>query len=161
MALKTNYKDDAFDGTRQYRMVTNDNGTVSFVDVTEYSQVGDTFGASDINATNHAVNEKAEKNHTHRIPGWLVTLKASNWIGSSIPYSQTVTVPDITADDNPLLVRNLADGASESEQKAYNAAFSIIISGTGTTANGSVTFKVYKKPTIDITVGLKGCDIHG
>lgn len=52
MALKTNYKDDVFSGRRKYRMINNADGTVSFEDVTEYSQVGDTFGAADINATN-------------------------------------------------------------------------------------------------------------
>ena len=35
-------------------------------------------------------------------------------------------------------------------------AFGIIASGTGTTAAGSVTFKVYKKPETDIMIGLKG-----
>ena len=56
MALKTNYKEDVFTGNRKYQMTTNGDGTVSFTDVTEYSQVGDTFGAADINATNAAIN---------------------------------------------------------------------------------------------------------
>ena len=38
-------------------MVTNSDGTVSFDDVTNYSQEGDSFGAADINATNKKVNE--------------------------------------------------------------------------------------------------------
>jgi hypothetical protein len=45
--LRTNYKDDilaaAMDGKRQYQMIQNGNGTVSFVDVTDYTQNGDTF----------------------------------------------------------------------------------------------------------------------
>lgn len=58
--LKTNYKDDILldtSGKRKYTMITNDDGTVSFVDATDYSQNGDTFGAADINATNKEVNE--------------------------------------------------------------------------------------------------------
>nr|DAG43261.1 MAG TPA: hypothetical protein [Bacteriophage sp.] len=58
--LKTNYKDDILldnSGKRKYTMITNDDGTVSFVDVTDYSQNGDAFGAADINATNTEVNE--------------------------------------------------------------------------------------------------------
>ena len=58
--LKTNYKDDILldtSGKRKYTMITNDDGTVSFVDATDYSQNGDTFGAADINATNTEVNE--------------------------------------------------------------------------------------------------------
>ena len=85
-----------------------------------------------------------------------VTLSASKWNGSSAPYSQTVAVNGITENDNPDLVSMLADGASAEVQKTYMKAFGYICSGVGITANGSVTFKVYTKPTIDITVGLKG-----
>jgi len=56
--LKTDYKDDVFSGNRKYQMVQNGDSTVSFVDVTEYVQVGDNYGASDINAQNTALNEK-------------------------------------------------------------------------------------------------------
>lgn len=67
--LRTDYKDDVLDTSvntqRKYQMTTNEDGTVSFTDVTEYSQVGDTFGAADVNATNEAVNSKAEASHTH------------------------------------------------------------------------------------------------
>jgi len=67
-----------------------------------------------------------------------------------------VTVDGIRSTDSPVLVSFLADGASETTQKAYSKAFGIISSGTGSTSDGSVTFKVYKKPATDITVGLKG-----
>lgn len=59
--LKTDYKDDVLDTSknekRKYNIIQNEDGTVSLEDVTEYSQVGDSFGAADINATNKAVNE--------------------------------------------------------------------------------------------------------
>ena len=86
----------------------------------------------------------------------LLTLKAAEWTGSAAPYSQTVAVDGVTAEDNPILVSALEDGADLAAQKAYNKAFGILATGTGTTADGSVTFKVYKQPTTDITVGLKG-----
>lgn len=58
--LRTDYKDDILDTSvntqRKYRMVTNDDGTVSFVDVTVYTQNGDTFGASEVNKIHAAVN---------------------------------------------------------------------------------------------------------
>jgi hypothetical protein len=72
------------------------------------------------------------------------------------PYSQTVEVEGVTAEDNPIFVSLLEDGAPAETQKAYMKAFGIIASGTGTTAEGSVTFKVYKKPETDIMIGLKG-----
>lgn len=56
MALKTDYKDDVLSGERKYVIVENGDGTVSLRDVTQYTQVGDSFGALDINNTNEAVN---------------------------------------------------------------------------------------------------------
>ena len=56
MALKTDYKDDVFSGNRKYNMITNDDGTISFEDVTEYEQTGDTYGAGQINNVNNTVN---------------------------------------------------------------------------------------------------------
>lgn len=59
MALKTDYKEDilASNNTRRrYNMITNDDGTVSFEDVTEYEQTGDNFGAGDVNVTNNMIN---------------------------------------------------------------------------------------------------------
>lgn len=61
MALKTTYVDDVLDTSkntlRKYNMIQNSDGTVSFEDVTDYKQVGDSFGSADINKTNKAVNE--------------------------------------------------------------------------------------------------------
>ena len=85
-----------------------------------------------------------------------VTLLASKWSGSTAPYAQTVFVPGITSNDSPVLVSMLADGANSTTQKAYIKAFGIISSGTAATGDGGVTFKVYKKPATDCTVGLKG-----
>lgn len=62
--LKTNYKDDVLDTSknekRKFRMIQNDDGTVSFEDATEYTQQGDVFGAADINATNAKINEQSQ-----------------------------------------------------------------------------------------------------
>lgn len=58
--LKTNYKDDVLNTSkntkRKYQMTTNADGTVSFTDVTDYSQEGDSFGAADINGITSNVN---------------------------------------------------------------------------------------------------------
>ena len=65
MSLYENYKDDILNTSvnekRKYRMINNGDGTVSFEDVTSYTQVGDTFGAADVNAITIGVN-KIEKN---------------------------------------------------------------------------------------------------
>lgn len=63
--LKTNYKDDilntAMNNKRRYTEEINPDGTKSFTDATQYSQVGDQFGASDINNTNTEVNRVADE----------------------------------------------------------------------------------------------------
>lgn len=85
-----------------------------------------------------------------------ITLSATGWSGSEAPYTQSVTVDGILASDEPSLVSVLSENANLTTQKAYMKAFGIISSGVAITENGSVTFKVYKKPVVDITVGLKG-----
>ena len=64
--LKTTYKDDVLNASvntrRKYNMILNDDGTASFEDVTVYSQIGDTFGAGDMNAIAKAINLKVPYN---------------------------------------------------------------------------------------------------
>lgn len=146
--LKTDYRDDEFDGNRKYKISDIGDGLSSIEDKTTYLQEGDMFGAEDINATNRAVNLL---NHTTE-----VTLTASGWTGSAAPYSQTVEVDGATEEMEAILVNALSPGANLDTQKAYTKAFGIISSGTAELGNGTATFKVYKKPTTDCTVGLKG-----
>ena len=55
--LKTNYQDYIPPSTGKRYVITKDaQGYSTIQDATEYTQEGDTFGASDINATNTAVN---------------------------------------------------------------------------------------------------------
>ncbi len=86
----------------------------------------------------------------------LVALPVSGWTGSSAPFTQTVSVEGAKENQDVRLVSALADGASLEVQKAYMKAFSIVSSGTGVLEDGKATFKVYKKPATDITVGLLG-----
>lgn len=59
--LRTDYKDDILNTSvntrRKFNMVNNSDGTVSFEDATIYTQVGDSFGAFDINETNRQIEE--------------------------------------------------------------------------------------------------------
>lgn len=55
--LKTDYVDAVFEGLRRYLMSENEDGTVSFHDVTKYTvKEGSFFGAKDVNKINTAVN---------------------------------------------------------------------------------------------------------
>lgn len=146
MSLKSDYKDDMYEGSRRWRMVLNEDGTSTITDATIYTQKGDKFGQNDINAITGAINRAAKV--------IIVTLPATGW-SAAAPYTQTVRVAGLTAADSPMLVKVLPDGAMPEQVKAYNKAFGMI--DDGDTGDGTVTFRCYnKKPTIDLTVGLKG-----
>ena len=58
--LDTNFKDDILassNAKRKYQMTYNDDGTVSFQDVTAYSQMGSAFGAKEVNEERTAINK--------------------------------------------------------------------------------------------------------
>lgn len=86
--LKTNYKDaelsPSMNGKRQYELQYNEAGYTNLVDKTAYTEVGDTFGADDINATNSAVNE-LNQNLTDLMEGGVYEFSANG-------QNQTFTV---------------------------------------------------------------------
>ena len=143
--LKTDYKDAMYDGARRYRITGNADGTSVISDETSYTQEGDAFGAKDINATNTAVNQL---NHTTP-----VTLAAADWIGSTPPYTQTVTVQGATEELEAILVSELEDGASEAVQKAYVKAFGMISSGTATLEMALQPLKYIKSQSQTLWLG--------
>lgn len=63
--LPTDFKDDilasSMDGKRRYHIIDNGDGTVSFEDVTEYTQTGSDFGAKEVNEERGAINELDSK----------------------------------------------------------------------------------------------------
>ena len=63
MALKTDYKDYIPpSGGRKYKITANSDGSSSVEDITQYQQVGDTWGAEDINQVNKLVNGAVYRN---------------------------------------------------------------------------------------------------
>jgi hypothetical protein len=55
--LKTDFKDAVWDGYRKYRLLNNSDGTISLVDVTQYSVYEDSFfGSKEANQIDEAVN---------------------------------------------------------------------------------------------------------
>ena len=146
MSLKTDYKDAMFDGQRRYRLIANEDGTYSLPDSTTYTQTGDKFGANDINETNTEIN-KLETVKT-------ATLATANW-SSAAPYTQTVSVTDITADDKPIVSLYLPDGITSANVKLQNKAYSCV--DRAITGAGCVTVYCYnKKPAVDFQIQIKG-----
>ena len=86
--LKEDYKDDIIaseEERRKYRMITNTDGTVSFVDATQYQQRGSNYGAGDVNKTNRAINLTNESlsnltvQKTSTQGGWVVEKYVNGW----------------------------------------------------------------------------------
>ena len=63
--LPINFVDDILaqpmGGKRKFAITDNGDGTYSIEDVTEYTQIGSDFGASQMNQTNQAVNDSCDK----------------------------------------------------------------------------------------------------
>ena len=119
MRLKEDYKDPIYEGSKTYRITQNADGSSGILDTTKYTQEGDRFAAKDINSTNAAINQI-----NHVTP---VTLTATGWTGDFAPYAQTVMIEGVKADDSPIVVSMLEDGASEEVQKAYSKAYELLL----------------------------------
>lgn len=61
MALRTDYKDALFEALRRYQIIHNEDGTISLLDVTRYTQTGDKFGSNDVNAITEKINNNENK----------------------------------------------------------------------------------------------------
>ena len=121
MALKTDYKDAVFSGERKYREVFNNDGTKSFTDVTQYSEVGNKFGANDINATNYAVN--AVGIAVNALAQYkIVEVKAANWPTSGT-CSQRINVRGMKASDTPIIGHHIVGNVTDANliKRAWKA----------------------------------------
>ena len=144
--LKTNYQDAVFSGNRKYQETSNGDGTVSFTDVTSYTQEGDQFGADDINTTNAAINSV--------IGTKTATLTANGWTGSSAPFQNTVSVSGIVSTDTPIVALNLANNTTSANAILAHQAWSFI--NAVVTGNGTITAYANKKPTVNLPIIIKG-----
>lgn len=150
ITLKTDYKDAVLDimqnTLRKFSQTDNDDGTISLTDETVYSQKGDAFAAIDINNTNKAI-EEVRKVRTASVP-------SSGW-SSSAPYTQTIEVEGITADDEPTISLYLAGSSSSENVKSMNKAYGML--DRAVTGDGTITLYCYnKKPATTYTIAIKG-----
>lgn len=175
MVLKTDYKDDAYEGKRKYLLIENSDGTYSLDDVTDYKVVGDFFNSYDINTTNEAVNKNVDDLITERtvtnnqvnelkqsqnvLESELtkvstVTFLSSRW-SSSAPYTQQISIPGMKETDNPVPGLVYPDGITEAQKENIDKSSDMITELE--TFNGYIRATCrFKKPIADITIGLKG-----
>lgn len=101
--LPTNFKDDVLGsqmgGKRRYRLINNEDGTISFEDVTEYSQTGSDFGSAQMNATNLAVNESADKNKIIDSISDIMANEQSGYIAGALAVKELNKVKVLSKDE--------------------------------------------------------------
>ena len=152
MALKTNYKDDVFEGNRKYTLTQGGDGKYEIIDSTNYTVQGDTFGANDINATNTAINAINDVKE--------VWMRVADFT-STTPYTAQINVPGMKSTDTPLISHALVNGATDSgvikgAWRAYSCIDRI------DTFDGYMVLTCYrKKPTQDILLNVKGVGVNG
>lgn len=100
--LATDFKDDimqdTMNGKRRYRMVNNTDGTVSFEDATDYEQVGNAYGAGQINATNEAVNQSVDSNKLVKELSTISAITQEGYVPDALAVKELNE--SLTASDN-------------------------------------------------------------
>lgn len=82
---------------------------------------------------------------------FTVSLPASDW-SSSTPFTQTVVVNGISANDNPIVDINMASSSSDDSAVLFEA-WALV--GRVSTSDGSITAYCYEeKPTVDISINI-------
>lgn len=146
MALKTNYKDDVFEGNRKYTLIQGEDGKYEIIDSTNYTVQGDTFGAKDVNGITKTLNALQEVRQ--------VFVDVSKW-SNTAPFTQEIEVPGMQSTDVPIVGLHLTGSETAEVIKALNKSFSRV--DFVETLDGKVRVKcLSKKPEVSFTLALKG-----
>ena len=125
--LPTNYKDAVWSGLRKYTQIDNDDGTVSFKDMTVYTQKENSFfGAADANQMNTAMNELATN-----ITGVAQNAAAANTAAETAASKATAAAASATN------AANFASAAANAKSSATSSASSA--STSASTASSKAT----------------------
>lgn len=105
---------------------------------------------------NQKINQLSEQLRTSYHNYTNVTISASGW-NNTYPYLNTVTVNGVTAESDVRVIGlHIPSNATQNQVKAINKAASFLIENDDGVGNGTITFKAYKKPTVDFTVIIDG-----
>lgn len=155
MALKTNYKNYIPDANgRVYSITQNAQGKSVITDKTNYIQVGDNFGANDINAITTEVNRLADKSQSET----NVNIPTTGWTSSNGYYYQDFTVSGMTSTyigtDAVDFVRPTKNASYPTNYDKYKEMFMLITDIES--YDGYIRVYVSEQPTTQITIILYG-----
>ena len=150
MALPTNYVDAVWSGQRKYQMTQNQDSTVSFEDVTDYSVEGSFFGANDMNQTNSQVNGlSAAKTISISSTAWS---SSPSTVDGNSYYIATITGLTIYVENPEISIAPTGTVPTTAEENRFSA----LAYAVANVSAGSITFYAYTKPTSTIRVLAKG-----
>lgn len=154
MSLKTDYRDDIYEGSRRWRITPNEDGTSTISDATTYTQKGDKFGQNDINAITGAINGLTNDK--------VITVPL--FPQNQPPFSVDLAVEHLKTTDAIELYVGLHPGdeglpAAEKAAKLKMRRKSLsMIDGAVCNKDGALSFFAYnKKPDTVFAVWLRGC----
>ena len=124
--LKTDYKNIQWDGLRKYQMIQNQDGTISFLDVTEYANAQDAnVLANGLNQNNDAVNRIMAGEYFY-FEGETDTLLAAKQ--DTLTFDNAPT----TNSDNPVKSSGIKSALDALSSRIDNLnVFSIYVCGNG------------------------------
>ena len=84
----------------------------------------------------------------------ILRVPASAWNSSNGFFVAEINTSEIKASDNPIMFAVLDNIVTAREVKEYNKNYTFI--HRGETLDGLVRFYAYKKPNVDLSIGLRG-----
>lgn len=125
--LRTDYKNDVFEGNRLYQ-IAQEGEYYSVVEKTTFKVEGDTYGAEDINATNKVVNF---------INSILVATLTTSWTldETTNKYYQDIAIENIDANNQIDVFPNCLDLTAE-EEETYLEQYNKLCSNNQTIEGG-------------------------
>lgn len=135
--LPENYTDASWDGLRKYIMVNNDDGTVSFQDVTAYTNRENSFfGANDANRMNGAINR-------------LMSMAESGEMGDAANPARYFAITNYLSKISTLILANEGD----SEKRVVGISSLTGITDRNSGARFDVTIPAHSCATVYVDCG--------
>jgi len=141
MSLSTSFKDDVLDTSvnesRKYTMITNSDGTVSFIDVTTYTTQGSTFTMGSINIQNSMINNAdADADSLEELMDEYITAITDELTTLGVTTDATTDIDDVVTNISTMASNKYAAGVSA--VKVGTAVASNVLSGYTFTNASSV-----------------------